>query len=340
MKYNDIRESVLAQFAVPNGNRVVPFIVGKPGGGKSSVARDVAKALAEVHGISKDRIVEFNPSLREPTDIMGVPRTDGDYTRWVPPAEMFALRKGVGPAVLIIEELSDATMDMQNPMCRLILDRCAGQMELTDELFIIATGNRTEDRSGASRLSTKLANRLRIIEFESTLDDWLEWAEAHDVAETVRLFLKWRPALLHDFDPARPCNPTPRAWEDVSRIPLDAFSDGVLFEHVAGSVGEGAASEYVGFLKILDDLPDLDKLLKNPDKSEIPENPAVLFAVTQKLSSMATEKNFPKMYKFIKRLPPEFQTKTVSEAVKHCRAICRTKEYMDFSSANLEVLFG
>ena len=37
MKYSDIKHSVLANFR--RGNLLVPFIEGKPGGGKSSLAR-------------------------------------------------------------------------------------------------------------------------------------------------------------------------------------------------------------------------------------------------------------------------------------------------------------
>ena len=102
MKYSDIKQSVLANFA--RGNRLVPFIEGKPGGGKSSLARDIIQTL----GIKPERVTEFNPSLRDPVDIMGVPRTDGAVTNWVPMQEFFRIRNdGTNEAcALIIEELS------------------------------------------------------------------------------------------------------------------------------------------------------------------------------------------------------------------------------------------
>ena len=46
MKFSNLKQSILMQFAVPGGNKVVPFIMGKPGGGKSSCAREIAAALA------------------------------------------------------------------------------------------------------------------------------------------------------------------------------------------------------------------------------------------------------------------------------------------------------
>ena len=45
MKFSELKESILAQFMVPHGNRIVPFIEGKPGGGKSACAREIVAEL-------------------------------------------------------------------------------------------------------------------------------------------------------------------------------------------------------------------------------------------------------------------------------------------------------
>lgn len=305
MKFSDIKESVLAQFAMPNGNKVVPFIVGKPGGGKSSVAREIAKELCALHKIPESRVIEFNPSLREPSDVLGLPDLHGDCARWVPAEEFYAIRKGQGASVLIIEELSDASMDMMNAMCRIILDRHAGNLPLTDELYIIASGNRTEDRSGANRLSTKLANRMRTLQFEERLDDWISWASGAGVDGTIMAFLSWKPQLLSDFEPSRTANPTPRSWEDVSRIPV-TLSPSVYLEHVAGAVGEGAAAEYIAFRNIIDNLPDFDEILANPAKAEVPKDPSTLYALCCKVASEVNKDNAAPCMKFVSRMAPEF----------------------------------
>lgn len=63
MKFSDLKSTILAQFLAPKGNTVVPFIEGKPGGGKSACAREIAQALQEKMKIKDEQIVEFNPSL-------------------------------------------------------------------------------------------------------------------------------------------------------------------------------------------------------------------------------------------------------------------------------------
>lgn len=304
MKFSSLKSSIIEQFKATND--VVPFIVGKPGGGKSSCAREIAQALADLHGIPSERIVEFNPSLREPSDVLGLPQFNGDCTKWLPPEEFWALREGVGPCVLIIEELSDADMSMQNPLCRVILDRCAGQLRLSSQLFIIATGNRTTDRSGANRLSTKLANRMRELEFSEDLDDWLAWAEEHGIPVELQAFIRYRPNLLSDFDPKRTKNPTPRSWESVARIPDAIRNDPAVFmEHVAGSVGEGAAAEYVGFLRVMDRLPDIDLIIQKPEEADVPMGRDVLWATVAKLATMLNDKTVEPIWVYTERLGDE-----------------------------------
>jgi hypothetical protein len=337
MRFSDLKSSIIAQFAVPNGNRVVPFIVGKPGGGKSALCREIAAELAKKHNIPEERIVEFNPSLREPADILGLPQFDGDHTRWLPPQEFYALRKGVGPSILIIEELSDATLDMQNPLCRVILDRHAGQMPLTDQLFILASGNRTEDKSGANRLSTKLGNRMRILSYDESLDDWLDWASRNGISPMLRYFIKWRPDLLSDFNPNRPINPTPRAWADAALVP-DDLPDDIYCAHIAGSVGEGAAAEFVGFRRLFAELPDIDAILKSPAKAKVPTKPDVLFALSAKLVTLISKKTFDKLYEFVKRMPPEFVVMIVKDAKRAHPEIASTKAYVSYAVENCELL--
>lgn len=228
MKFSDLKKSILAQFEVAGGNRIVPFIEGKPGGGKSACAREIVNELKKKYHIADEQIVEFNPSLRDPVDVLGVPfkHESGTHNVWLPPEEFYNLRQGVGPCALIIEELTDAPMSMQNPMCRIILDRWAGSVKLSDQLFIIATGNRVEDKSGANRMSTKLGNRLRCLSFDENLDDWIIWAKAHNICDVLIKFLQFQPKMLSDFDPTRKTNPTPRAWEAVSLVPSFTGRDG------------------------------------------------------------------------------------------------------------------
>lgn len=331
MRYSHIKTSVLSQFSAPQGNKVVPFILGAPGGGKSACARDIVKSM----GI--DNVVEFTASLRDPVDVLGVPDNTGEYTRWVPPQEFYQLRRGVGAAALILEELSDAPIPMQNALCRVIYDRYAGQLELTDQLFIIATGNRTEDKSGANRITSKLAGRTRRFDFTENVDDWTDWALDNGIKPMLIQFVRFRPALLSEFDPNRFANPTPRTWERVSLIPEDLPPE-LFFDNAKGEVGEGAASEYTAFRNVYFNLPDIDALLLDPGRAPVPSDPATLYALTGALASRANDKTIAPIMTYLKRLPPEFNVMTIKDAMKYFPGLTRDREFGEWAVKYSEVL--
>lgn len=329
MRYSNIKTSIVEQFKAPNGNKVVPFILGAPGGGKSACARDIVSEL----GV--DTVVEFTASLRDPVDVLGVPDNTGAFTRWVPPEEFYNLREG--RCALILEELSDAPVPMQNALCGVIYDRRAGNLKLSDNLFIIATGNRTEDKSGANRITSKLANRTRRFDFQENIDDWTEWALDNDVDPVLIQFLRFRPGLLSDFDPNRFANPTPRAWERVNFIP-GALESGLFFDNVAGEVGEGAAAEYTGFRRIYLSLPDVDSILLDPAGADVPQDPATLYALTGALARKATKDNFDRVSKYISRMAPEFNVMCTKDAIKLQPAVKHSRAFVEWASKNAEVL--
>jgi hypothetical protein len=333
MRYSNIKTSVLEQFKVDGGNAVVPFILGAPGGGKSACAREVISEL----GIAPDNIVEFTASLRDPVDVLGVPDNTGDYTRWVPPQEFYNLRQGVGRSALILEELSDAPVPMQNALCGVIYDRRAGNLKLSDELFIIATGNRTEDKSGANRITSKLANRTRRFDFQENIDDWTEWALDRDIDPVLIQFLRFRPGLLSDFSADRFANPTPRAWERVNLIPK-SLDNGLFFDNCAGEVGEGAAAEYTGFKRIYESLPDIDSILLSPTDADVPADPATLYALTGALARKSTKDNFDRVSKYLSRLSPEFNVMCTKDAIKLQPTIKHSRSFVEWASKNAEVL--
>jgi len=333
MKYQNIKTSIIEQFKAPRGNVVVPFILGAPGGGKSACAREVIASL----DIPPERVVEFTASLRDPVDVMGTPSNRGDFTRWTPPEEFYNLRSGVGKSALILEELSDAPVPMQNALCSVIYDRRAGNLQLSDQLFIIATGNRTEDKSGANRITSKLAGRTRRFDFSENIDDWTVWALDNDIDPVLIQFLRFRPGLLSDFDANRFANPTPRTWERVNLIPESLAKD-LFYDNVAGEVGEGAAAEYTGFRKIYASLPDVDSVLLSPDTAEVPTDPATLFALTGALANKATKDNFDRVTKYTARLPREFDVMCTKDAIRKTPDVRRTRSFIEWASRNAEVL--
>lgn len=342
MIYSDIKTSITAQFNATNGNRIVPTILGKPGGGKSACARDTLRAMgfvldADVSNLDDATAYELTLSVLDPVDLMGTPDNTGPYTRWSPAEIIHRLRRGTGRRALLLEEFTDASVPVQNASCQLVYDRRMGPTQLTDDLYIVATGNRTEDKSGANRMTSKLANRVRFYDFVESIDDWSNWALDAGIDPVLIQFLRFRPNLLSDFDPNRRCNPTPRSWERVSLIPIE-LPGNLYFENVAGEVGEGAAATYAGFRKIYETLPDITGILLNPKAAPVPTEPQTLYALTGALASRASKDNFDRVVAYVGRLPAEFSVMCINDAIKLKPEVRTTAAFRDWATTHYKVL--
>jgi hypothetical protein len=311
MKFSNIALAAVAQFNAPQGNRVVPYIEGKPGGGKSALGRQIGIDL----GIEPANIHQFFASLREPVDLMGIPKADDaeGISRWFPPEEIHKL--ATGRNLLILEELSDANVPMQNALCGLIHDRRVGSVHLSPETYIVATGNRTKDKSGATRIISKLGGRVRRFQFEENIDEWTNWALSMNIDLLGIQFLRFRPGLLSDFNPDNFSSPTPRTWEKAFMTPTNLPKD-VFLESLQGDVGDGAAAEYVGFREVASEMPDVMQAIMNPAGCEIPTKPAVLYAFTGAVAHKTTKDNFDRVSELVDRMSPEFGIMLVNDATK------------------------
>lgn len=331
MRFSQLKTVIASQFA--RTNEVNYLVLGKPGGGKTALARTIGAELGF------DHVVEFNASLRDPVDLLGTPNNNDGLTRWCKPADLAVLETGRN--LLIVEEITDCNAAMQNALCRLIYDKNVGDLRLSSETYIIATGNRTEDKSGAQRLSTKLGNRMRVHTFEENLEDWVNWAMGENVDPVLIQFVRYRPNLLSDFDPNRPygVNPTPRSWATVDKIDATLPAD-LFFAECAGSVGEGAAAEYVAFRKIYAALVAFEDVVMNPKGTPIPEDLAAQYAIVGSLSHNTTVGNVDRVAEYVERMPSDFGVMYWMDARKKTPALKGTKAFMKWATANANVILN
>lgn len=306
------------------------FVWGPPGAGKSQVVAQTASRK----GLG---LIDVRAVLLDPVDLRGLPHIDErNRACWSPPE--FLPREGAG--VLFLDELNAAPPLVQAACYQLVLDRRLGEYRLPDGWSIVAAGNRETDRAVTHRMPSALANRFVHLNFDADPDEWLFWAQANALAPEVVAFVRFRPNLLHAFDSQKDDKafPTPRSWEFVSRIMNRQKAALPDLELIAGVIGEGAASEFCGFLHIYRDLPDPRTVLNDPDAADVPDDPATLYAVCELLSGKTDMQNFPQIMAYARRLPPEFSVLLVRDAVKVNREILNTPDFGEWAAAHADVL--
>jgi hypothetical protein len=289
------------------------YLWGPPGVGKSSVVRTAATGL----GL---KLVDVRATLLDPVDLRGVPRINGRLTEWCPP--VFLPTDGAG--VLSLDELAQAPPLVQSACMQLVLDRRLGEYELPAEWVVVAASNRAEDRAGTHRLISPLLNRFVHVDLEVDPDDWHDWAVTANVVPEVRAFLRFRPALLHEFDPRtnQRAFATPRSWSFVSDL-LPRTPAPLVQRVVAGRVGDGPAAEFAGFLELYRHLPDVDAVLASPTTAPVPTDPAVLYALVGALVERCRAKAaLPASFaRYAMRLPDEFGMLALRDAVSLDRTL-------------------
>jgi ATPase family associated with various cellular activities (AAA) len=326
MKPSDLK-SLISTRHVLNVKRPL-HIESSPGTGKTQIASQVAKEL----GIG---FIAIHAPLLQPEDygfpVISADRKDVDF---IVSKHKFPIEGSDCPetGIFLIDELAQADSSAQKILRNLIQEREIHGQKLKKGWTVITTGNRAVDRAGANRLLSHMANVLTRVELEASIDDWTNWALENEVKTEVIAFIRFRPNLLNSFDPQNEVNATPRAWVEGVSASLGKVSPNLEFETFKGDVGEGPASEFLGFLKIYRKLPSPDAIIMNPKGIEVPDDPATLYALMGALSHKASPDNFASLMDFVGRVPPEFAVLFVRDALKINPKIQTTKEFITWAA--------
>lgn len=310
-----------------------PFIWGDPGIGKSDIMRAVAASL-------KLELVDARLSIYDPTDLKGFPVVKGtgktQAMHFVPPAILPTKGKGI----LFLDELPAAPPAVQAAAYQLILDKKLGEYELPPGWAIVAAGNHARNGGMHYSLAPALANRFVHIEMECSAEEWDAWAAQNGITDITRAFIRFRPALIHDMEARKTgmAFPSPRSWafaDDIAKLNLGTAEE---LELLKGTVSEGAAVEYLAFMKTARELPSASEILISPDTAPVPTSPAAKHAVVVMLERKAEPKNFKQCMTYVQRLDVEYQTAFMHGITKHKRELCSAKEYVDWCVTNKAML--
>ena len=323
MKLSTVKSAVMAAIAT----QTPVMLQGAPGVGKSDIIREVADELGF-------RVIDIRLSQLDPVDLRGIPSVTNGTTTWNVPA---FLPKDPDEKVLIfLDEINSAPQAVQAAAYQLVLDRKLGEYELPKNVVLVAAGNRTTDKAIVNQMATPLKNRFMHLKVDVNYQDWCNWALSAGIDPMIIAFQRYNNGkYLHEMlaaetetdakkraqmtDNLRVNNAfaTPRTWAYASRFMKQGLDNAMIRVVLEGCIGEVATTEFMGYNKYWSQIPDLDKVVKEPKKVNVPDNQIVCYAVAMALVPRADKDTLENIMTYLGRMSDEYMVvflKDVSRA--------------------------
>lgn len=322
---------------------LTPMIVGSPGIGKS----DIVRSVADIHNLE---LIDVRLSQADPTDLNGFPTLQdaGQRMDYAPPKtfpleEFDAIPEGKNGWLLFLDEINSAPPAIQAAAYKLVLDRQIGQHDLHSKVAVVCAGNKATDKAIVNRLSTAMQSRMVHLNLMVDSKAWLDWANVSDIDQRIISFIKFRPEILHKFDPSHSDDTfaSPRTWDFASRLIKNKEEISHTLQAVlVGTVGEGPATEFRAFTNIYKELPTLEQLVNTPHTVSIPNEPGHQYAVTTLISHNIDEQNIDNLMVVTNKLPVEFQVVVLRDIFAIKPALKAHKAINDWIMENSDKLYG
>jgi len=310
---------------------------GKPGIGKTSIVYQIAEAAKDYF----DSCIVFNPSQDDVIDLK-LPYvdtiTDGDSHN----ISRFAYSERLprkGRHIIFVDEINTAPMAMQATLYSLILEGRIGSYKLPPGCVRFAAGNRTEDKCAANEMSLALKDRLGVhMNVVPSEKSWIKWATTHDIAPEVIAFVRDNPNRLEGLNENDPCaGCTPRSLEALSKMVKQGIDEDIQHIVANGTIGMGAGAEFVGFLEIFRNQIDIENIIANPTKAEVPTKLDLIYSITSALGSKCNLDNIENILVYLARLKEKrYMIMAMNDAWNRDGSIVNNKHFRKYISDNFK----
>lgn len=342
----------------------VMFLRASPGVGKSDIVRQVAKKL-------RLKVIDVRLAYVDPTELNGFPSVNqetkrGEYLTM----DIFPLAGDPLPPILdaqgkeqyvkdgkicdpmedgaelltysgwclFFDELPQAMPATQAACFKVMLDRKVGEKNLHPRVAMVAAGNLDSDNALVEEVSTPMKSRLVHLKMTVFPKAFIEWAADNGIEPIVTSFIAFKPDNLHMFDP--------ESDEDTFRCPrtYEFLSDFIKvwgmpvppekYPLIAGTIGEGGATDFIAYLKMYQDLPTFDQILANGKTMNLPKEKGTMFATTAMITANIDESNAAQLMGYVNRLDVEFAMIILFQATKKNPRLLMITEVRDWFDKN------
>jgi len=298
------------------------LLLSPPGVGKSEI---VFQAAAEA-GLPCRSLLGTQIA---PEDVSGVPKIVGERSVFCPPRLL--LPEAAQSFCLFLDELPACAPDVQKAFYSLLLERRLGEHALPAGTWVVAAGNRQQDRALVRAMSSALVNRVTILNLRVDVSEWQDWAHKAGIRPDIRNYISFMPdALMRDVPHEPQPFSTPRAWTQLSQALDMAQSAGILNRDTRRALAFGRLSsdDAAVFCALAEEtvgtLAPVESYIESP--AALPKGETarwfILNAIRQNVAAGRLGKVKPQaVARFLRSLPTDAQLTLLTDLVEQWGAL-------------------
>lgn len=320
-------------------NNFTLMVIGMPGGGKTDITIQAAEKL------DRDLIIA-HPVIDDPTNYKGFPfkevDKDGNVTAdFVPFGMLRKLIEADRPTTLFMDDMGQAAKTVQAAAMQLVWGGKLNGSTISPHVSFIIASNRREDKAAVTGMIEPLKNRSTIVHLETNVNDWCRWGIKNGQPPENIAFNRFRKKFIQDgYEPTIDFtnSATPRTIAKCGEFLKAGVPKKIEYEVYSGTAGEKYATEFIGFLDIYRQIPDIKEIIRNPQAVEVPTKDNILYATCEALASEAKKSNFESIMTFGGRLHEEFEIMLMRDSIAHNDDICETSTFIQWQANHQDIM--
>ena len=302
------------------GKEVTIIGQGEPGIGKSSMLKVLATRYPDYEVAYIDcTLLDLGDFALPYTESAG----DMRVTKFAPNAR-FKMHSDK-PVIVMLDEIGKAMKAVKNVLLTLMLEHRIGDHYLPEGSIVFATTNLAQEGIG-DMIPPHARNRMCVVKIRKpNADEWIDgYALDNGILPEVILAVKQFPQMFQSFedlqdpkdneyiyDPRlpRPSFVTPRSMDKASDLlkKTKGMKDDVISHALIGTIGTRATYDMMAMVKLAQDLPDWETIIKKPTEAHVPDSPSAVCMLVYSAIQQVEKDNINKWVEYMNRLPKEAQ---------------------------------